>query len=323
MDIGIAGEVRFVLRDVDGNIKKDTRFQKNLILNLGLDFFGGNAGSSMFQSCVIGAGNSAPTVTQTLLDSFVAITSGDEVSRKFDYVNDGSNLYKINKVYKYSFTGLNNVNVSEVGLSSQGTSSDYYLCTRALIKDVNGAPTTISVQVGETLDVYYKLWQVFSTLDGVGNMNLLDGKGGSIAYDYKIRPAGVGGALIGGGTASHADGIGEILITKSGNSAHKIHNTDLGAINSQPSGNAIWSTADNTALPMTTYVANSYKRVTTASLSVSQGNGNVRSFVLLSTMGLWQIQFGRVSDDAPIVKTDQETLSIPFEFSWGRYEGVL
>lgn len=111
--------------------------KKNLILNQGMDFFGGNNGGSMMIYCVIGSGNSQPSYTQTKLDTAVAGVSGDAYSTKYDYdaARDG-NLYKTNRVKKYSFPGLDNVNISELGLASTyNSTTSYFLCTRALIKD--------------------------------------------------------------------------------------------------------------------------------------------------------------------------------------------
>lgn len=40
MRVGVAGEFRCVVTKADGTIKTDTGYQRNIILNQGLDFFG-------------------------------------------------------------------------------------------------------------------------------------------------------------------------------------------------------------------------------------------------------------------------------------------
>lgn len=55
----------------------------------------------------------------------------------------------------------------------------------------------------------------------------------------------------------------------------------------------------------------------------SQANFAIRSALFYTKMAFWQIRFGSVADDSPITKTNTQTLSIPIEFSWGRYEGAL
>ena len=230
-NIGMAGEFRCVVKKSDGSIKTDTGYQKNLILNQGLDFFGGDNDSNMMAYCVIGSGNSQPSYTQNKLDTAITGVSGATFSTKYDYdASRDGNLYKTNKVCKYSFTGLNNVNISEVGLASTySDATTYFLCTRALIKDSQGNPTTITVLSGEILEIYYKLWAVYDTTDKAGTLNLLDGVSGSIAYNWTVRLAYVTDKM------SYAYQLGYVL--SSVYSKWSTFNTgDLTAITTSPSG---------------------------------------------------------------------------------------
>ena len=324
-NIGMTGEFRCVVKKSDGSIKTDTGYQKNLILNQGLDFFGGGGeGFDMMEYCVIGSGNSQPSYTQNKLDITVATAWGARYSTKYDYdvARDG-NLYKTNKVSKYSFTGLNNVNISELGLaSSYIDETTYFLCTRALIKDSQGNPTTITVLNGEILEIYYKLWVVYDTTDKTGTLNLLDGVGGSTAYNYIARLAGVGGTNIGGSAEYGVSTVGLALSPGAGNNDHFIANGEIGAITEAPTGTeAEW--ISSSSVSTATYIHGSYMRQLTWSLSISEANFASRSFLFLTSMGFYQIRFGSVADDSPIIKTDTQTLSIPIEVSWGRYEGAL
>lgn len=309
-NMGMAGEFRVVVKRADGSTKIDTGYQKNLILNQGLDFFGGNNGTDMMAYCVIGSGNSQPVYTQNKLDTAVVGVSGAKSSTKYDYdaARDG-NIYKTNKVCKYSFTGLNNVNVSELGLASTYSSvTTYYLCTRALIKDRQGNPTTITVLSGEILEIYYKLWAVYDTTDKIGQINLLDGVGGSVAYNYVLSPMLVG---------SNYDGeVGKILLASS---IKFLYAGDKASLTGQPS-NTLYSTTTESSL--TSYVTGNYKRVFTFTVNTSNANGSIRTYGFYN-MGWWQIRFGSVANDSPITKTNTQTLSLPIEFSWGRYEGAL
>lgn len=307
--VGIAGEVRCVIKREDGSIKEDTGFQKNLILNQGLDFFGGDNGIDMFSRCVIGSGNTIPVATQTQLASFLAITTGEQSNTKYDYVPVSSNLYKANSVFKYTFTGLDNVNVSEVGLVSNGTTSlNYYLCTRALLKDSLGAATAITILLGETLEVYYKLWVVVSTLDANYVINMLDGKGGSVPYNAIFRPSLLGTIHISqyiGKTASFPDSVRPSL-------------SDLVAVTNEIPGSTTLGVT-TTKMP---YTPNSYKLVVIMNVDITGANTGVRSVTFRSWF-LSQMRFGSVANDSLIPKTGLQTLSMPFEISWGRYEGVL
>lgn len=312
-NMGVAGEFRVVVKRADGSTKIDTGYQKNLILNQGLDFFGGGNGSDMMAYCVIGSGNSQPSYTQNKLDTALAGINGSDVSTKYDYdaARDGS-LYKTNRVRKYSFTGLNNVNVSELGLASiYSNATTYFLCTRALIKDSNGNPTTITVLSGEQLDIYYKLWAVYDTTDKTGTLNLLDGVGGSVAYNWKLRLAYVT-------DMTAYKNVGFVLGPPT--SRYCTFNTgDLANITSIPSGSGSNYTLDGLA----SYVSGSYKRVNSKVLTTDQENKSIRTLTLATTMGVYQIRLGAVADDSPIVKNNTQTLAIPVEVSWSRYEGAL
>ena len=312
--VGIAGEVRCIVKRKDGSVKEDTGFQKNLILNQGLDFFGGGKGSDIFYRCVIGSGNSNPLITQTQLDSFLAITSGVEHSSKYNYVPDSSNLYKTNKVFKYTFSGLSSVNVSEVGLVSQGTtSSNYYLCTRALLKDIAGLPTTITILSGEVLEVYYKVWRVVSTLDATYVVNMLDGKGGSVPYNCIVRPLRLGNDIWNNTTGRCISAFTLLAGTLS----------ELSNLTSPVSGIGLLSATPS----LSTYVQGSYKINESFYIDITKANDGIRVIESSQSPGFVitqsQIRFGSVTGDNPIPKTNLQTLTIPLEFSWGRYEGEL
>ena len=323
-NIGMAGEFRCVVKKSDGSTKVDTGYQKNLILNQGLDFFGGGNGSDMMTYCVIGSGNSQPVYTQTKLDVAITGVSGDNFSTKYDYdaARDG-NLYNTNRVVKYSFDGLDNVNISELGLASiYDDTATYFLCTRALIKDSQGNATTITVLSGEILEIYYKLWIVYDVNDKTGTLNLLDGVGGSTAYNYIARLSGVGSTDTGGSAIYGTATVGLVLSGGAGNNAHVISNGEIGAITGAPTGTEL-EQIPSSSVSTATYIQGSYKRQITWSLSIYQANFAIRSALLYTKMAFWQIRLGSVADDSPIVKTDTQTLTIPVEVSWGRYEGAL
>ena len=321
MKTGIAGEIRAVVTGADGAVRIDTGFQRNKILNQGLDQIAvGDVHNNVLSNCLVGAGTSAPTNTQTLLDSFIAknTTTASYVS-DYSYTDVGDNLYKTNITVAFRFTGLGDVNISEVGLASRFTSGTVYtLCTRALIKDALGAPTTISVNTGETLDIYYRMWQVFSTLDISGVVNMLDGAGGSVPYNTTARLYAVGSYngrwdqvvtklrhITGGSTAAEEARTQERDLVP--------FTTDMG-------------TAPKKSLTSVfgEYVPGTYKQTLTLTASLTQANDTViRTLSVPTTRGTWQIRYGSVTGDNPIPKTNKDTLSIPLEFSWGRYEGAL
>lgn len=310
--VGIAGEARVVVSDSDGSVRIDTGFQRNIILNQGLDFFGGDSGGAINTSCVIGSGNSTPVATQTKLDSFIAISNGTDKVENVSYEDLGDNTYRMWEQMKYRYTGLKDVNISEVGLASKGGSSDYFLTTRVLVKDSSGIPTSISVRTGETLDIFYKFHKIVSTADSEFTINMLDGNGGSIPYKALVRPINVGGWS---------------RITK-GISINSVVDT-LSVTTNEPSNflNSPNATISGLQLlSLSSYTVGSYKRRVNLNFKLGDGNINIRTIFFRGfdlAMFPYQIRFGSVEDDSPIKKTNKEVLTIPVEYSWGRYEGEL
>lgn len=322
-NMGVAGEFRVVVKRADGSTKIDTGYQKNLILNQGLDFFGKDNGS-MTAYCVVGSGNSAPAFSQNKLDAFLAATgttgypSYPVYKTDYDKIRDG-NLYKASVTNKYSFTNIVG-NISEVGLASDySNSTTYNLCTRALIKDSQGNPTTITVLSGEQLDIYYKLWRITDLTDKNTTLNVLDGIGGSAPYNVITRPSYIGfnsgdydyaNKVIG---IPAANRMGSALNVKGDTGELTIANSAFNPVNSSGVSSITWSP----------YVAGSYKRQLTANATVNDLNLNIRRFQVQIGFGDFQFRVGKVSDDSPLVKNNTQTLSIPIEISWGRYEGAL
>lgn len=313
-NMGITGEFRCVVKRADGSTKVDTGYQKNLILDQGLDFFGGNNDYDMMAYCVIGSGSSQPSYTQNKLDATVAGVSGTEASYKTDYnASLDGNLYKTNKVYKYSFTGLNNVNISELGLASTySNTSTYYLCTRALIKDSQGNPTTITILSGEILEIYYKLWKVTNITDVSGVMAVKDGLGGSVNYNYTVRAAYVGSNI-------NRSFTGEAFANPT---KPAFYTGGLGQITGEPSDKI--DNSLNPAVASTAYYTKgSYKRIYLVNAATDSSNGLIRTIVVGTKFGYWQIQVGDATNDQPLKKTSTQTFMLRVEFSWGRYEGAL
>ena len=313
MHSAFAGEVRFVVEN-NGVKKLDTGFNKNLILDQGLHFFGGGNGTDMMQYCLVGAGNSEPAITQTKLENCITGVSGVVDNFKYDYVDDATDTYKCSLTYKYVFTNLAGNNICEVGLASVYSSPlSNYICTRALIKDSLGNATTISLITGDTLTIYYKLWVVHSTLDTNQIINMSDGFGGSELYNVKTRLALVGN------DAKWGSRLSEVVSSQS--EVIRLNSGDLDSITSNPSGYLSDIRAE-----MVTY-NNDFSRVMNVFVNTSTANGIIRSLMIMSihvhVFGFHQIRFGRVSDDAPIAKDNTKELTIPIKLSWGRYEGAL
>lgn len=169
--IGVSGEFRIVVRRADDSVKEDTGFQENLLLaNYFEALFTGKysvgaekKNASPMSHCFVGDGSSLPDKAQTKLDSVVAL-AGNTAQGRLEATEDGApeGYVRTSETRVYIFEGIKNKNIAEVGLGAYkgywGESSfDYALHTRALIKDLGGSPTTITVLEGEVLEVHYRL----------------------------------------------------------------------------------------------------------------------------------------------------------------------
>lgn len=326
MNLGIAGEFRAVVLTADGEVKSDTGLQRNLITNRGMDFFGGGYGESMFAYCLIGAGNQTPAVTDLELQSYITYETPKQAiaaNFKYNYLDDGSGLYKTSCTREYRFVAANEMNVAEVALASKRTGSSgavFDLCTRALIKNAGGNPTSITVLATEVLVIYYTLYQFFNVADVIKTINLISNTDGNIPYTTTARLAVVG-------DSGYGDIVGKALAVTSRTSDFKKDysqsNLPLTAKESYP---ATFDSSRRYSLEtFQPYVAGSNRRVYNIAFKLDEGNdpAGLRTLTIFTTMGAWQIQYSSVVGDNPIMKTADHRLNLPIEFSWGRYVGAL
>lgn len=314
MQVGLYGEVKVIVKRADDTVRLDTGFFPNVITNLGLDAIGND--NDLFNYCAVGGGNSKPLNTNTKLDNFLAVGSQISSESKYDYdpVRD-TEFYKCSRTVGYRFEGLDNKNISEVGLVGDYASGQHPAYTRTLIKNSAGEPTVITVLSGEILELQYRLWQVFDVKDKDQVVTaMIDGV--EVPFNVKIRLAGVGGNL--GGSWSYAAVVGAHL-TFRGNSHHQFGTGELGEITGQNSE----LTNVYPSLSWEAYQPSTYKRKFYVNASITDAVHPIRSFLFFTGLGAYQVRFGTVNGDLPIDKTNQDILQLGFEMSWGRYEGVI
>lgn len=312
--ISVAGEYRIVAHDADGNVTFDSGKQRNIILNNGINLLGEASSADMMSYCLIGSGNAAPEPNQSRLIDFVAANSVIEDGESQFNHDPTDTLYKVGRAKKYTFTGLDNVQISELGLASNFTDDQSYeLCTRALIKDASGNPTTLTVLSGGTLNVFYTLWAVFDTADVTGKINILDNGGNRTAYDYTLRLGNVG-------HVHYLNSVGFGFNSSGTDVQHGAYSDDITDIATLPSA-VVYN--DSGELIQEPYMYGSGTTIVTWNIPVNVGAGDLRSFSLTTTRGIWQIRFGSELDDSPITKTDTQALYIPIKITWKQYTGSL
>ena len=315
MQVGLHGEVKVIVKRADGTVRLDTGFFPNVITNLGLDAIGND--QNLFRFCAVGGGNSTPLNTNTKLDNFLRAGSQISSESKYDYdpVRD-TEFYKCSRTVGYRFTGLDNKNISEVGLVSNDDPGQHSAYTRTLIKNSSGNPTVITVLSGEILELQYRLWQVFDLKDKDQVVTaMIDGV--EVPVNVKIRLAGVGGTQL-GNTWSYAVAVGQGIAYNGGNYA-RFGTGEIGEITGDISGH----TDDYIDKDWEAYQPSTYKRKFYVNNSITDVVIPIRSFLFYTRLGVYQVRFGTVGGDLPIDKTNQDILQLGFEMSWGRYEGVI
>lgn len=175
------GEFKLVVKDKDGNIKKETDWQHNLFLENGMKLVfsaGGcvsnlgnedNSGlSNPALQLIIGTGSTEPNINQTTMDAPQKVVNTASLNREFVREEPTSSLHpgfvKLTNTLQYTFEGFTEgLNITEIGLCAGSknwdnpTTREYWLTTRALIKANDNVATAITVLENEVLVVYYKV----------------------------------------------------------------------------------------------------------------------------------------------------------------------
>lgn len=291
-----------IVRDENGDVKRKTEPFNNLVLNSGLDRMGTGG---WITGVAVGTGNSVPTPTQTSLESLIAWTSTIQVSGQQSLQSSAEPYYwQWEITYRFG-QGVAAGNLSEVGVG-WGASS---MWNRALIKDVNGNPTTITVLPNEFLDVLVQV-RIYPNLnDVVKTVELVDDAQNIVStHTVTIRPylstsSPYNPTITPGEAIAFYGGVPARMAFASGG---------MGDIFTLPTGSFNSNVQGMTHLP---YVPGSHKRVGYTNSSISQDNNTHRSVLVPSRLGYFKFEY-----DPPITKNNTQTLNHNFELSWGRYE---
>lgn len=170
----VSGEYCLQVRKKTGEVVKDTGFFKNLITNQGLDNICGSNSALRYMS--VGTGTTAPAVTDTQLVNLRAVADIGNTGNTSITSLDTTNNYLITTLTASFLNGSASGNISEVGVGA--VSNGTLLTSRALVRDANGDPTTITVLSDEDLVVIYK----FKVKQPTGDFTGVVG-----GYNYTMR----------------------------------------------------------------------------------------------------------------------------------------
>jgi len=265
---------------------------ENLILNGGLNRLGSGGVAT---HCSVGAGSTAPAITDSGLQTLVATTSSATGSTGGASATSPYYGFRT-KTWRFDM-GAAAGNLTEVGVGWSGG-----LFSRSLIKDSNGDPTTVTVLANEYLDVTYTL-RVYAPVGDVTFTAVI----GGITHDCVMRAArATGGAAWGLEALDRGVHFG----IASGNSHSSVWNGSLGTVLQSPGGSGSGASDITNA-----YVNNSLEATGYVSLALDGGNlsGGISAMELLSGLGAYQFSF-----DPPIAKDNTKTLRIDVALSWDR-----
>lgn len=296
-NVGIAGLKRFVVKKTNGLVRLDTGWTKNLITDTGLDEFCLSSSNLWTDGyCEVGSGNSTPSNSDTSLQTSVAQTNSKiSGASQTGWDSGGDYVYKING-WVFSEGAFSGDNLSEVGFK---VSSGSNLCSRSLIVDSEGSPTTITVQSDETLHVYYEFRIYYPTSDI--NTSITDSTT-SVNHTMVIKPSRVNLAVWG------ADrGLGYTT-----SQTCNTYNGSLGGVTSSPSGQSGLDTSD---YEKNTYTSGDFSRKQKYTFGLSRGNasGGVSAIRFAVGKTNWQASF-----DPAVAKDATKKWDVEFEVSVSR-----
>lgn len=277
--------------DANGNIKRQTDWIPNLILDQGLLRMG--TSSDYLNVCSVGSGTAVPQPSNTSLQTKIA-----QSSTASDVVNGAQAEAPYYAYSRRTFTftaGSVNGLVGELAVGWGGNAGQLF--SRALTRNANGTPQAIPVLEDETLRVTYEHRYYPLLSDTVGSIGISGAIGGN--YEYIIRPSMVSTATH--WIANNAQNNGSRLSITA-------YNGEIGGITEQPSGNRLTMIGVTGTVSGTTSIfSHSYEN---ANLNVV---GGIRSLMFAMGNGAWQVQF------TPAIPKDADSsLRLQFSHSWGR-----
>lgn len=317
MECVLEGHYDITALDSETQEVKQYHFKNMLTEYLLNNVFGTMAGGgSAFYGCYLGSGNAAPTAS-TL---FTGATSDTSLQLCNAYTSNNGNgntqsaqnvspyvwSYTFTYVFPFGFAG-GGLNFAEIGIGNMGSiQAPAPLVSRALIKDVNGNPTTISASATTQLTCSYTLQYYPKITDTSSTITI-----GTQTYNVVARAANI---------TQIQSAIYFTYAPSFGTGGAVVYNGALGALTTTPSG-------QNAYIQMNQIHFGSYSNnslTLTGSVNMDQNTGNVdggiSAMALLLEYGPvtpFQFSFANTVDGSPIPKDNTNTLSISFSITWG------
>lgn len=296
---GLGARFKLQVKKAETNkITNESAWSENIVLDSGLARM---SAGHWFDRCCVGTGNSTPVASQVALDSFLASTTTKQKTESF--VETATEPYHYGARITWRFgVGVAAGNISELGIGWGNNA----LWDRALVKDTNGNPTTITVLSDEYLDVISEI-RVYPKKSISGSFNLLSKSGAVIStHNFVGMPC-----IIAATVDPVAIALGRLTIKNGamGNSVSGI-----------PSGSSIALVGDK-SIVKSYPTQTSFKAVCT--VGMTNGNG-VHKSLMVELYGplLWVQPAYKFEIDPPISKTELQEMTYTITGSWGRYNAA-
>lgn len=308
--IGLEGIFNFKLTNTKTGEVREYEF-KNLVLNSGIDYYM-TASSTFINGCILGSSSVPPVATDTTITNILGTSTTFQTSGAGESNTTVLPYYK-SYYWTYRFIeGVATGNIAQVAMpygSVNGANNTYTgLFSKALVKDGNGTPITITKLADEVLDVTYTLRMYAPELDVTGTTTI-----SGVNYDYIVRAANAGSWSLGSGAASSV-------------SSAKAYTGTIGTQLGTPSG----SSGDAATRTFATYVVGTHTRTATIFWDLNNGNlsGGIRSVYLSfgnNSYGAgiyFQIQYtanpAHPDTTVTIPKDATKRLTLNYQFTVGR-----
>ena len=297
--MGLEGKYTIIVRGPDGGIKKQLEF-KNLILNNGLNGIGTNQASAWYTTVGLGTGTSTPAVGDTSLSGTIISTT----NTKSNTSGTVESTYGWQIITKRFAQGAATGTWTEVGIG-RATNN---LWSRALILDGASNPTSLVITSIDIVDIVYELRLYLAGADVTGSRTI-----GGVSTAYVLRPL----------NAIPPDrlwGGGWMTATAYGGFAGNIGNGGLGAAYAPMNG--IANADEGSSASTAPYVNNSYTKVVTTNYGTNGANtpggiAAIAPFAHGDGSGGGILPF-KCSFSPAIAKTNMQTLSLSFSYTWAR-----
>lgn len=301
-EMGVSGWYRFVLKNRDGSIARDTGWFKNVITNNGMARIV-NISSSMswYIYLAIGNGSGTPDVTDTAM-------FGSQLGDRETPTTSTSGWGAANAYYYRRYThrwveGEGTGTISEV--STWSSNSGGTMFSHALLVDSGGSPTTIVKGADQSLDVYYELRNYPMASDATGTFDL-----SGTSYDYTFRALGIGQT---GSNLNHSVNNREIFTGGSSNFVAYTGGTLGARTDTVPTGSVLTPTlsSDGSHLANTGPYANgSYYTDNQLQAGIDAWHGTVTVVRMESGNSQYQCLYDKTVGGGGIVKTDEDRLRL-------------